>query len=318
MKNLPAAFFFLLLLACTFAIRTDAMIGQSQAYWKEEAKPFAIADYSMDDDGTLHLFINNKYNRSLILSEISLHGMGAEPRISPEKAVLPNETSDITLQTTKIEHGVFEFSVNFTYREIGGTKEEYQRGVKNLVGKTKSAQLEEFASTSISIFLTFVFPYIVLVLAYMKRESLKRAYQVVKGDFTRMFLFGAAMVALICLLAFFGVFNYAPEALTALMLLITIAGILYFIADSAKKMKSAGLSLADSFIGGMLCAYPLGAMLYFLIAFDLLYSQSYYVSLFSAISNFLFISIVLGGIYGGMAVLACKLIGYIPTKGVKK
>ena len=122
---------------------SDAKITQSEAYWRGQARPFAIVDSIIGATGNATLTIQNKEASgqytitNILIGNVNSTNLAATP-------FAPGETKNILFNTTAMNNtgfgatnalgAIYEYNVTITYNtpNINGVK---QYGAKNLIDK---------------------------------------------------------------------------------------------------------------------------------------------------------------------------------------
>ena len=119
----------------------DARAGQSDAYWRGTARPFAILEHSLatGSGSSVNLAIQNLDSNSKYLKTLNLTGTGINASNSSVNTYISagQTVSSIAVALTagSCTTGTpYEFNVTFTYDSVGGITGNTQRGTKPLVG----------------------------------------------------------------------------------------------------------------------------------------------------------------------------------------
>ena len=119
----------------------DAKQTQSDAYWRGEARPFAILEHSMNTSGNLTLILQNVDADQRKLTAINIGGSGASKEhnvSSTNQYFSAGEKRSIAIATDLncTAGNTYELWVNFTYSNADATiTGQKQYGAKTLVGK---------------------------------------------------------------------------------------------------------------------------------------------------------------------------------------
>ena len=117
----------------------DARAGQSDAYWRGNARPFAILEHSLTSGGDIKLVVQNLDSNSKYLKTITMAGSGINASNSSANTYISAGQTvsslivDVTAGTCTTG-SPYEFNVTFTYDSVGGISGNTQRGTKPLVG----------------------------------------------------------------------------------------------------------------------------------------------------------------------------------------
>ncbi|PIT84629.1 hypothetical protein COU37_02415 [Candidatus Micrarchaeota archaeon CG10_big_fil_rev_8_21_14_0_10_45_29] len=127
----------------------DARMGQSDAYWRGSARPFAITEHAIATDanwaGNMYITVQNNGAEQIRLRNITFMGSGIQGTnltsiyLSPGEArqFMINFSSDGAIANNVANctvGSIVEFSVNFTYDNAAGTiTGQRQIGEKPLV-----------------------------------------------------------------------------------------------------------------------------------------------------------------------------------------
>ncbi|MEM3362440.1 MAG: hypothetical protein QXV83_00200 [Candidatus Anstonellaceae archaeon] len=120
---------------------SDAKITQSDAYWRGQATPFAVAEHARSSsDQNLILVLENNAGEQKQLTNITISGSGISMTYNTttserffsageRKKITVNLGSNCTAGTT------YEYNLVFTYTNPDGSITKKQFGEKPLVGK---------------------------------------------------------------------------------------------------------------------------------------------------------------------------------------
>ena len=115
-------------------LAADARITQSQAYWRGEARPFAILDNTFNSTGAGALVIQN--NDASGTFTITALGVANGSASGMPQSFAPGETKTVAITgaQTGSAGGVYDLNVTVTYTTPNGVTSK-QYGAKNLIGK---------------------------------------------------------------------------------------------------------------------------------------------------------------------------------------
>ena len=116
---------------------SDARITQSQAYWRGQAKPFAILDASIQSGGNGTFSVQNMEANSNTMTNFAIGGCTN----TTSMAFGAGEIKTITAGTNcgaGTAGGIYDWNVTITYTTSGGIANAKQYGTKNLIGKFSS------------------------------------------------------------------------------------------------------------------------------------------------------------------------------------
>ena len=112
---------------------TDAKITQSNAYWRGDARPFAITEVSINSTGHGSFVLQNmEANGPFIIT--TLHVGGYNNSTNTTFAAGESKTLTISGMGNNTGGSIYDLSVNITYTTPSGASTK-QYGSKNIVGR---------------------------------------------------------------------------------------------------------------------------------------------------------------------------------------
>ncbi|GEM_PF-2611737 len=115
----------------------DPKTIQSQIYWREEVKPFAILEHTQSGSN-LKFVVQNVEADSMSIDTINVSWQGSTVGVtplSPDFSPSEKKTISITNLSPCVPGGTYEYRVNFTYSGINSSEQKTEVGAKTLVGK---------------------------------------------------------------------------------------------------------------------------------------------------------------------------------------
>ena len=112
---------------------SDARITQSQAYWRGQAKPFAILDASIIQGGVGTFSVQNMEANSNTLTNLTVgtcYNITSNAFGAGEVKTIPTATCN-----AGTAGGIYDLAVTITYTTSSGITGAKQYGTKNLIGK---------------------------------------------------------------------------------------------------------------------------------------------------------------------------------------
>ena len=118
-------------------IATGARETQSDAYWRGEARPFAVLEHSQSG-GTLSMVLQNVDAEQRAINTISIGGQGSNATVTPTNPFYSageRRNLNVTGLTNCTSGTTYEYWVNISYNNSDNTiPNQKQFGAKTLVG----------------------------------------------------------------------------------------------------------------------------------------------------------------------------------------
>ena len=116
---------------------SDARITQSQAYWRGQARPFAILESSISGTTGVGTFViqNMEANGPYNITTIALSNSTVNAPSSTAFGAGETKIVNVTGLPPGTAGGLYDLQVNITYNTPTGIVGTKQYGTKNLIGK---------------------------------------------------------------------------------------------------------------------------------------------------------------------------------------
>ena len=140
---LVVAMIALMLLSYSADSSFNVRVGQSDTYWRSQAKPVAIAAHELSPDGILRLVLVNMQTDYLLIDNISVAGSGINGTYGPFY-LAPSQPTVVSLDAgpSYAAGAAYELGVNISYDDVElHLPKQTQFGAQLLLGRAGEDQM---------------------------------------------------------------------------------------------------------------------------------------------------------------------------------